>query len=319
MAKRPTPKKGLSPVVIGAGLVVAAAALGGGYLYLSQSGAASSIPILNNVIQPAFPRATEKDFESVKDPLIRKHFVAQSNQTSFRMQIYPEGKGAALLNEFQMKGNDINYRSVDKDENGKEITSLVSIGDTTYLKDMKDGKWWKQKAKPATITPTGSPVVDKFTPEDFKKEFENKQQSTYNQLGKEPCGNLTCYKYEEIDQEQKDQKRLFWFDDKQYLLRREEYQSGESTSRTEYSYDNINITAPSPTKDVPEGHDIYEYMWGGPSSLQPQKELDYETQKKLENAQKQMENVNGNVQLYSPLQNEPADQNTEPPQDTPEE
>lgn len=241
----------------------------------SKSGSSlSSNPIVKAQI--------EKELADIKDPLIRKQFAAQLSQTSFRTKTLSSGKGEpASVTEMEIKGESAYYRTIELDSSNKEVSQIISMGDTTYVKDYKDGKWWKQTSKPdATTVSEAIP-----TPESFKDELGKKKDTTqYNKLGEEQCGNLTCYKYEEINSANQEGSRIFWFDNKDFLLRKDQFKFGEFTTTVEYSYDNIAINAPSPTKDVPTGKSIYEYLntTAGSTGLNNQD---------LENAKKQLENL----------------------------
>ncbi len=253
-------RKGFAPLLVI--VIVAVVALVGGY-FLVKSGSIT-IP---GVSQLVAPRATEKDFEFISDPLIRKHFVAMANATAYRIKSSSSGRGEIIsTSEIQLSGNDFKYKTTES-QNGKEVSQIISIGDTTYLKDYSDGKWWKQVQKAATPAP-GATAEPAATPVDFKQDLEKNQGLIYKSLGQEACGNLTCYKYEETDPKNSGGKRTFWFDTQQFLLRKEVSGFGEFTATNEYSYDGISISAPSPTKDVPQGHDIFEYMNQGPTSGQ---------------------------------------------------
>lgn len=233
-------------------VVALLAVVGGGYIYFKNNGGAKEM---------LKPRVSEKDFSFITDPDVRKHFAAQLNQDGYRIKSMSSGKGTTDVMEFQIKGNDVVYHTVSYDGN-KELSNMIVIGDTTYLKDPKDNMWWKQTAKTTPET-TGEPqerTVKDEVKQITDKYSEKEAQVTYKKLGEEPCGNLTCFKYEEVSSQNVEAKRTFWFDTKDYLLRKEEYGFGEFKSTNEYEYDNITITAPSPTKDVPEGKNIYEYM-----------------------------------------------------------
>ena len=242
-------KRGISPIII---IVIVAVLLGGGFLLVRSGRLPVSVPGVSQFAA----RVTEKDFPNITDPILRKHFVAQTNVNAVRTVTMSSGKGTKDTTEHQIKGNDFRYRM--KEEDGsKEISHQIIIGDTTYLKDYSDNKWWKQTAKPEA-SPTETPE----TPEDLKEELAMEDPSLYKNLGTEACGSLTCYKYEQTFKDFPG-KRTFWFDNKQYLLRKEESGYGEFTTKVEYSYDGISISAPSPTKDVPEGKSIYDYMYSG--------------------------------------------------------
>ena len=139
----------------------------------------------------------------------------------------------------------------------------MTINDTTYVKDYSDNKWWKQTKKEVPVQKDNT----QNTP--IKQDFENivsqptpMPSKEPQKIGEEPCPNipsLTCYKYSEVDAFMgSTSKTIFWFDNKDYLRRKESQENGEGWS--EFEYDNINIQAPSPTKEVPAGKDISEYM-----------------------------------------------------------
>lgn len=248
--------KGLAPIVI----VVILALVGvAGYFLVKGGGLPGGLG------GPEFiQRATEKDFETITDPILRKHFVAQSNVAAFRTRAKSSGKGEIIdIYEYILKG-DAPFRWIQEDDvKKKEVANLISIGDTTYVKDYSDGKWWKQ-----TVKPEVQKEENVKEPEDFKKTFLEENPIEYKNLGQEACGNMTCHKYEQTFRDGSG-TRTFWFDTKYYLLRKEVSGFGEFSAEIVYSYDGIKISAPSPTKDVPAGINIYDYFYGAQSYSPP--------------------------------------------------
>lgn len=254
----------LSPVLI---ILIVLAVVGGGGYFLIQSGKlsgpASSLPGASLFI----PKATEKDFAFIEDPLIRKHFAAQANVTAFRSRSHDLIAQAGSYNVFevQAQGDDAAFYNWHEDD-GKKNGELISIGNTTYVKDYKDGAWWKQTLKPEEKPKNEDEGARE--PQNFEEEYKEDRKLTYQKLGEEACGpstgsGLTCYKYKEVDPKNPEASRIFWFDKGKFLLRREESGFGEWRAAIEYSYDGINIRVPSPTKEVPEGKNIYEYLYPG--------------------------------------------------------
>lgn len=259
MAKEKT-QRGISPIVF---LIIIAMVAGGIYLVAKQgnlpSGISSLVPTGLVV-----PKATENDFAFIEDPLIRKHFAAQANVTAYRTRSHDliGQEGSFNVFEVQVKGNDAAFYNWHEDS-GKKNAELISIGDTTYIKDYKDGAWWKQTIKPEE-RPKNEDEGER-EPTNFKEEFEGLKAKPpkYEKLGEEACGSLTCYKYKEVDASIPEASRIFWFDKDKLLLRKEESGFGEWRATITYEYDAINIRAPFPTKDVPAGRNIYEYMGTG--------------------------------------------------------
>lgn len=205
-------------------------------------------------------RATENDFSFIEDTTLRKHMAAQANAAEFRVRSRDavSAEGFAQVFEVRIQGEEMAY-AMWQDVSGKKSGEFISIGKTTFAKDYKDNTWWKQ-----TDTPEAKPTGEEPQPEpvDFKKEYEDLKSKPpkFEKLGEEACGSLTCYKYTEVNSETPEASRLFWFDTKKFLLRKEESGYGEWRAFTDYGYDGINVKAPTPTKDVPEGKNIYEYM-----------------------------------------------------------
>ncbi len=246
----------VSKAIVGVVLVVAL--LAGGYFFMSFRGGGSPLSALPGVT----PRVSEKDFEFITDPVMRKHFVAQANATAFRTKTDSSGKGTVDTTEVQMQGDQFRWRSTVNDK-GKDISDAIYIGDTTYIKDFSDNKWWKQTIKPEKTTQTQKATENK--PIDIKEEVDKeKDKLNFKALGKEACGNMMCYKYE-ISFGSDSGKQTVWFDDQKYLTRREESSFGEFKTAVEYSYDNINVSPPTPTKDVPEGKNIFEFLYSAPT------------------------------------------------------
>lgn len=234
---------GLAPVVIIVVILIIGAI--GAYFFTKGGGSLGGV-------SPFGPKITEKDFAFVEDPLVRKHLATQANVTSYRTKTTVSGFSRTTTSEIQYTGTDIKYRTIES-EGSKEISHLISIGDTTYVKDYSDNKWWKQTFKPEEIKEDEKPT-------DVKEEYKQLEvkKPIYKKLGEEACGNLTCYKYQETIPGAG--IRTFWFDKSKFLLRKDEFTSGGIKATNEYEYNAISITAPSPTKDVPEGRSVYEYL-----------------------------------------------------------
>lgn len=273
--KQPIAKKSSTlPIVF---LILTIGILGaGGYVVYQTMNGKGTLPGLpgGNVASVltgnnSLMKISEADFADVSDPLIRKHLAKQYSTTKFKIMSSSDGRGSggqSVVSVDYRSDKDVRMQMVQVDEN-KESLNMITIGDTRYLKDQTDGKWWMEKDKPnPSVSPKETPA-DTFTPEKWKEEAAKEAKATYNKLGEESCGSaaptLTCYKYEEVQGTADSGKRTFWFDKKDLLLRKEQNGYGEYTSESTYTYDNINVSAPSPTKPVPEGKGIYEMMFSG--------------------------------------------------------
>lgn len=122
----------------------------------------------------------------------------------------------------------------------------ITIGSTSYIKDASSGTWFKYGSDSSSST--SNPASD------FKlsvSDITGNGSITYKNLGTEACGSLTCYKYQQIDKNNASDTSYFWFDNKDYQLRRFSI-TDPSTGTTDmsFSYENVSITAPSPVQDV---------------------------------------------------------------------
>ncbi|MBI2621762.1 MAG: hypothetical protein HYW63_03940 [Candidatus Levybacteria bacterium] len=211
-------------------------------------------------------KATEKDFSFIKDAKLQKHLVAQANQTKMRSKSYgtqelAQDPSASNYFEIDMSGS-ISNSSTWLEKNSQRDFELISHSGVIYIKDYSDNTWWKQAMSQEDIqdfllqNQTAPPLDLGAIPGAI-------DSSNFEALGQETCPGtpaLTCYKYRQkgLDPDPAFD-RIFWFDTNQYLLRHEEGGFGEFRSFIDYSYDNINITAPSKTKNVPEGDSIKFY------------------------------------------------------------
>ena len=136
-------------------------------------------------------------------------------------------------------------------ENGKEVSNMITIGNTTYIKDYSDNKWWKQTSPdtPEDTIKDVAPILDNIKDSNGFGEFKDNNQ--YKFIGKEPCEKLTCFKYQIVSEAAGSDVEIFvWFDDKKFLTRKETTKTpdGEITESI-YNYGKIDIKEPSPTKE----------------------------------------------------------------------
>jgi len=134
--------------------------------------------------------------------------------------------------------------------NGKEQSNIITIGNTTYTKDISDGKWTKFTLSSSR----GSSGNSFFNPEQMKNEFKDvlkntEDRTTYKSLGKESCGAYTCFKYQIIIPEFNETKEYVYFDDKEYIMRKMRIESATSTTETMFEFKQVNIQEPSPIKE----------------------------------------------------------------------
>ncbi len=252
-------------MLVGGGILLLIA-LAGGAFYVLKSNPEFAVKIALPGKNAMVSRVSESDFEHIQDAIIRKHLVAQVNQNAYRVKSISSGRGEGYTLTEANIGTNFAFRTVEHD-GIKEVTDMIILGDITYVKDFSDNTWWKQNTKETVPESAQYAMPDLEELSDPLEKVNEKKSANYTKAGEEPCGNLTCYKYEEKMEDNPDATRTFWFDTKEYLLRKETFGFGEFLSTNEYSYDVPRITAPLPTKDVPEGQSIYMYLTGQSSQM----------------------------------------------------
>jgi hypothetical protein len=133
---------------------------------------------------------------------------------------------------------------------GDKPYETITIGLTRYTKS-GDGTWWKEvipQTKVEESTSTYDPSFDEPSTGDTAVD-----KTSYKKLGTEACGSLTCLKYQIIDPENPATQYL-WFDTQNYQLRRMLMEDSTSKFDQTYTYENVSVSAPSSSKDLPAGY-----------------------------------------------------------------
>lgn len=138
----------------------------------------------------------------------------------------------------------------------KQTEAYVVIEADTYVKDLSDGVW-AHYADPE-YEPS-EPVVSTYDFTNAASADVVEFRDRYKQVTSEPCGQLTCYKYQVINPDDEMVETYVWFDDQDYLLRRHLSISDGITVNNQFEYHDVTITAPSPVKSV-SAEEIEDYL-----------------------------------------------------------
>lgn len=225
-------QKGLAPIAI---IIVVVLAAVGGYFLLNKSGGSVGLP--GGVALNSNCKYNDPDLcKFINNFKLTNSYSAKSITT--------DKSGAKTQSTFESVGDNKTHMLLS--QNGKENYNVITITDTTYTKDYTDNKWWKQKQpKEEKKVENQSNPVEEIT----KSETEDK--TTYKKIGMEACGSMQCFKYQIIDPANTDTTEYIWFDNSQYMLRRERGESKDGTiTETALSYNGVSINEPSPTKDA---------------------------------------------------------------------
>lgn len=230
-------QSGVAPIAIVVAVVLIAAAAGG-YFLLNKGG--GGVPNLPGGIG-LNPNCKYNDPDLCK--FINNFKVTNSYSAK---SVTTDNTGKKFDSTFESTGSDkshITYAEV-----GKETFNVITIGDTTYTKDYSDNKWWKQVQPKASKQPETQTTNIK---DEITKTEAPEDKTTYKKIGMETCGSRQCFKYQIIDPANVDTTNYLWFDNSEYLLRRERSESKDgSATDTELNYSGISINIPSPTKDA---------------------------------------------------------------------
>lgn len=156
--------------------------------------------------------------------------------------------GQTTSSTYSSTNNGANFHLV-MDVNGMPYEG-ITIGTTQYTKDNTDGSWWKQTIEVAEAAEASSDYDYEF---DEPGDSTATNQTSYKKLGTEQCGSLTCFKYQIVDPSNPQLNQYIWFDNQTYQMRRMLMEDSTSSTDQTFSYENISVVAPSPTKDLPEG------------------------------------------------------------------
>ena len=252
-------QKGMAPLAV---IIIVAVVVGAVGYFLSNKGKSSG----GQISLPKIGGAALNANCELKDPDLCK-YVNRSLSGDFYKKglimksVTTDKSGKKYESVFEIDGKE-NSRVIGY-QNGKEISAMINLNKITYMKDLADGKWWKYENK----TDQKSQTTDQ-KPEDIKEQMKKyteayKDKVTYKKIGKEPCGSLSCFKYQMILSDMSDTVEYIYFDDQEYLMRKMRTESKDGTSSDiTYEYKAVTIQEPSPIK---EGNPWESMMKNNPS------------------------------------------------------
>lgn len=229
-------QSGIAHVVI---VLLVVAVLGGigaaGYIVMTKNKKASPEAALNTAVA----KAAKEECKKLDDKDLCKFFSSWELSKKYRMSSTDPGGSKSV---FELDGDKSRITMT----GGEYSMDVITIDKTTYTK--AGDVWYKQTIK----TP------DQDVAKDYKQDFAEPEESTettedkttYKSLGKEACGNLTCFKYEVVDPAHADEKQFIWFDTKDYQLRKSRSETKDGVSEQTYEYTNVKISVPSPVKEL---------------------------------------------------------------------
>lgn len=244
-------ERGIAGLAVIGIIVLVVAVAGVGYMVYSKNQKKDTVNQAAKELVVANAEAEKACKEFYKDDDLCK-FVSNANYTTTSTKAVivgrdTDGKTSYTVVETDKDGNTY---SISK-ENDKEVGAFISLNGDTYVKDYSDNTWTKYPKSNEEPVESGKPenIADTIKEEENKS---SEQRTIYKKIGKESCGNATCFKYQVIESEAPSRESFLWFDDKDYQLRKYSVKETDgSYNETTIEYTAVNIVAPSPVKEAP--------------------------------------------------------------------
>ena len=236
MKKTLTNERGFSHIIVIAAVVVLAVVGIAGWMVAKNSGNPPA-----NANTDAVREALKNAKCDSKDTDVCKFFASWKATRYFTANTTTTvGK---TTNTSTLKVDGKNYHSK---INSQLAIETIVIGNASYTKDIKENTWYKQELVEQSTTGF------RFDESELKSDGG---KFTYKKIGKENCGELTCFKYEVINAEDRGLKQYIWFDDQDYQLRKQTTEQKETFAKTSttFSYNKVTISEPSPFTELRKG------------------------------------------------------------------
>lgn len=224
-------------------IVVVCLAVIGGIVWFALNRGSTNLPLVGSKFND---KCEYGDKELCK---FLNNFKEQNNYTV--KSVSTNADGTKYESTYLLDGTD-RFQLI-SGSSGKEEYNYISIGNTTYTKDYSDNAWFKQTTEPAAQ----EELKDDYQFDDTTtNESGQEVKVSYVFVAEEKCDDKTCLKYEVVTTGS-DTKEYIWFDTKEYLTRKTLTTSSDGTkSESTYSYAEVTISEPSPTKDMPASPSI---------------------------------------------------------------
>lgn len=246
-------ERGFGPIEIIIILVVLAVIGGGAYYFFSKKNDSQSSSNLTSQESKALEGAC-MDYINDKDYC---RFASNWSMNEDRIITMKAPEDSMVMTVRSSGSNSHSTITTD----GTVTSEIIVLDNVSYMKNMADGSWTKYTNNTSSGLDSN---ISEYTPDfDFSNE-EVKDTHKINKLGKEACGELTCFKYQMLDSTEPDAETIIWFDDKDYKIRRMTAKNSDGVSEMTFSYEKVTISQPSPVIEAPN----YENM--SPEELQQQ-------------------------------------------------
>jgi hypothetical protein len=182
------------------------------------------------------------------------------------------------------KGESINRIKVKK--NGNELLDVITSERYLFIKDYSDNLWWRQEKARMLNSIEELPFIPEMY---FVKlnEIIKDERTTYKFIQEASCGSKTCYRYQVIYPELKEEDQLFIFFEKEGELLNSIFIADErGTGEIKISYADVTTVEPEKVKIAPDSRNLFlDYL----DKKKQQEDKNYEYLKQFEQQRKEAE------------------------------
>lgn len=232
-------QRGLAPIAIVLVVLVLAVA-GAAYYFVSKNGKSSQggTSVSNKAAEAECQKAIDD-----KDLCKMVSSYEFGGNYSVVMTVTQDGE----TSNWTVRNDGDNSHSIMSSEG--QSTEFISHNGDSFMKN-PDGTWVKYpKTEGADVSDPTSDLTSDFN---FGDDFDEAEAGHYTKVGKEPCGNLTCFHYKYTHPKDAEESYDIWFDDKEYKIRKMTSVSADGTAEMLFTYGDAKVSPPSDYTEMPD-------------------------------------------------------------------
>lgn len=158
----------------------------------------------------------------------------------------------------QMKFDSQGNMEIISFQDGQLQSNMLIIDQVTYIKAADQEVWFKLESQ-SSAEEAQAPTENL---NELEASYQDQQNANFTKIASETCGERRCDKYqlsfvpeEGQETESEDSTELtevyIWIDQQEYLARKMEVVTADSTTTMTYSYENVSLSVPSPVQEMP--------------------------------------------------------------------
>lgn len=207
-----------------------------------------SNPETNNASSKTSQAEIDSCEKNINDKDLCKFFASWKEVEKFKAVSTNISDGVSSVSTIKVDGDNSHIIL-----EGDYPMEIITIGDDSYTK--AGDVWWKESNKAAQPDDDENYTIDTG---DYNYEESEMDNLDYKKLGKESCGEFSCFKYQMLDMSDNEiLSHYVWFDDSSYMIRKVSTENIDGTSTEQvFSYEDFTISIPSPVQELGENQYI---------------------------------------------------------------